>query len=77
MALSEIINLSLVNDNTEIIIRNQDSRVVAQGNWYQDAIQDYLRAYVESFTWQDDNKLYININRIGGRKGRGYGRKIF
>lgn len=53
--------MGLIKNNTEIIIRDKDSHVVAQGNWYQDDILDYAYADIESFTWQDDNKLFIDL----------------
>lgn len=61
MALDLILKMNLIKNNTEIIIRDQDSHVVAQGNWYQDDILDYAYADIESFTWQDDNKLFIDL----------------
>ena len=61
MTLDLILKMGLIKNNTEIIIRDKDSHVVAQGNWYQDDILDYAYADIESFTWQDDNKLFIDL----------------
>ncbi len=61
MALDLILKTGLINSDTEIIIRDQDSHVVAQGNWCQDNILGYAYADIESFTWQDDNKLFIDL----------------
>lgn len=54
--------MGLIKDNTEIFIRQGEGfHVLAHGNWYQDDILDYMHHEVESFTWQDDNKLYIDV----------------
>ena len=53
--------LGLINDDTEVYIRDTDSHVLAHGNWYQDNVLRYLDNEVESFTWQDDNNFYIDI----------------
>lgn len=55
------IDLELINDKTEIWILNSDMRVLAHGNWYQDDILEYTHCEVESFTWQNDNKIYIDV----------------
>lgn len=54
-------NLELINDRTEVFIRDADSHVLAHGNWYKDNVQDYVEREVESFTWQDDGKAYIDV----------------
>lgn len=61
MAVSYILELGVINNDTEIYIRDGESNVLAQGIWYQDAIQDFSDREVESFTWQDDNKAYIDV----------------
>ena len=62
MTLEKIYEMGLIKDNTEIFIRQgEGSHVLAHGNWYQDDILDYMHHEVESFTWQDDNKLYIDV----------------
>ena len=56
MTVSKIFTeLGLINDNTEVWIRDNDLHVLAHGNWYQDNVLRYLDNEVESFTWQDDN----------------------
>lgn len=61
MNLSKIIELGLVNDRTEIWCRDRDMYVLAHGNWYQDNVLEYGHREVESFTWQDDDKLFIDL----------------
>ena len=62
MTVSKIFTeLGLINDNTEVWIRDNDLHVLAHGNWYQDNVLRYLDNEVESFTWQDDNNFYIDI----------------
>jgi hypothetical protein len=52
---------NLINDDTEIFIRDSGCHVLAHGNWYQDSILGYVDQELELFTWQDDNKLYADI----------------
>lgn len=62
MTLEKIYDMGLINDNTEIIVRHGDSFTpLACGNWYQDNILEYTHHELESFTWQDDNKLYVDV----------------
>lgn len=61
MTVEKILELGLIDDDTEILIRDEDSRVLAHGNWYQDNVLAYGSRYVQSFTWQDDNKCFIDI----------------
>lgn len=61
MTISKIFEVGLINDDTEVWIRDSEFHVLAHGNWYQDNILDYLESEVESFTWQDDNKFYIDV----------------
>ena len=61
MTLRKIFDLGLVNDDTEVWIRDPDLHVLALGNWYQDNILEYLDHELESFTWQDDNNFYIDV----------------
>lgn len=53
--------MGLIGDNTEVFIRNKSFHVLAHGNWYQDNILEYVHREVESFTWQDDEKIYIDL----------------
>lgn len=61
MNLSKIIELGLVNDGTEIWCRDRDMHVLAHGNWYQDNVLEYRHREIESFTWQDDDELFIDL----------------
>lgn len=62
MTLEKIIlDAKLINDNTDIWIRDCEFQTLAHGNWYQDSVLDYMHNEIESFTWQDDNKLYIDV----------------
>lgn len=61
MKLGNLLNYSeLINDKTLIYIRNNFT-LVALGNWYQDNILNYNDIEISAFTWQDNNKLYIDL----------------
>lgn len=62
MTLEKIsLTTELIDDNTIIYIRDADMHVIAFGNWYQDNILEHEEDEIECFTWQDDNKLYIDL----------------
>ena len=62
MKIYELFETELINDYIEIFIRDEDSfHVIAHGNWYQDNILNYTQKEIQSFTWQNDNTIYIDI----------------
>lgn len=62
MTLEKIsLTTELIEDDTIIYVRDKDMRVIAFGNWYQDNILDHMQDEIEFFTWQDDNKIYIDL----------------
>lgn len=62
MTIKQILEMGLIKDDTEVWIRQGDGfHVLAHGNWYQDNVLEHMNREVESFTWQDDNKIYIDV----------------
>lgn len=61
MTLRKIFDLGLVNDDTEIWVRNPDMRVLVHGDWNRELVLEYLDSELECFTWQDDDNLYIDL----------------
>ena len=61
MTIEKLYKMNLINDDTELFIRDNDFNVLTHGNWYQDNVLDFLDHVIESFTWQDDNKIYIDV----------------
>lgn len=62
MTVDKIFALGIINDDTEVFIRwGNGFYVLAHGNWYQDNVLKYCEHEAESFAWQDDNKLYIDV----------------
>lgn len=61
MTLETLFGTDLICDNTKVVIRDAEFHVLAVGNWYQDNILDFTEKEIESFTWQDDNKIYVDI----------------
>lgn len=56
----------LVNDQTKIIIRSDLFAVIAQGEWFTDRILEYMDKPINSFTWEKENKLYVDLEEEGG-----------
>ncbi len=61
MVIRDFLFSGLINDETEIIVRDDDFHVVAHGNWYQDNVLDYMHCIVDAFTCQGDNKIYFDL----------------
>lgn len=56
----------LVNDQTTIIIRSDLFAVMAQGEWFTDQILGYTDKPIASFTWEEENKLYVDLKEEEG-----------
>lgn len=61
MTIGKLILSDIVNDDTRIIIRCDDFRVITSGNWDEDNILNCSHIEVESFTWEKENVIYIDI----------------
>lgn len=61
MTVSKLHELGLITDNTEIFMCDKHFKLIAHGSWYEDKILEYSNAEVESFSWQDDDKVFIDI----------------
>ena len=53
--------LAITDDNTTVILWNNGLEPIAIGKWYYDQIVDHSHDHVKSFTWKDDNTLYIDL----------------
>lgn len=54
MTAEKINETGLIDDNTEIVIREGEGfGTLVRGTWCDHE--------VESFTWQDDNQIYIDV----------------
>ena len=58
---SGLSGLGLVNDDTEIWVRDSDMRVLVHGDWNRELVLEYLDSELECFTWQDDDNFYIDL----------------
>lgn len=61
MTLRKIFDLGLVDDDTEIWVRDSDMRVLVHGDWERDLVLEYLDRELECFIWQDDDNFYIDL----------------
>lgn len=61
MSLKEIHDLGLINLYTEIYVRDFDLGLVAYGYYFENSILNYSLNKLKSFTWQDNNNLYIDL----------------
>lgn len=64
MTLQQILESPIINQDTTIIIRNTYLRVMARGCWFQDSILNHSQDIVESFSWQDDNTVHVDIKEV-------------
>lgn len=56
----------LVNDQTTIIIRSGLFAVMAKGEWFTDRILGYMDKPIDIFTWEKENKLYVDLEEERG-----------
>ena len=61
MTLRKIFGLGLVNDDTEIWVRDSDMRVLVHGDWNRELVLEYLDSELECLTWQDDDNFFIDL----------------
>ena len=61
MTIGQLICMGLVNDSTKLVIRRDLHTVLAHGFWFNDNLLAYVEREIESFTWQDDDTIYIDI----------------
>lgn len=61
MTLEKLIFTDLVNDSTLIIVRDGNFNVLASGMWYHEDVLEYADAKIESFTYECDNRIYVDI----------------
>lgn len=64
MVVREIVECGIIKDSTEIWLRRWTDtlEVLAHGKWFEDSLLKYLDKKVDSFTWQDDGKVFIDIH---------------
>ena len=51
----------LITDDTLVIIRDDNFNELVSGEWYCDDVLIYGNCEIESFTWQDDEKIYVDL----------------
>lgn len=62
MTVAKVLSSGFVNRGTEIIIRAGDGfHVVVKGFITDDQIRQHAMDEVEIFSWQDDNKVFIDL----------------
>lgn len=61
MTLSKIFDMGLIQQDTQVWVRDSELHLLTHGNWYQDNILEYMNRELESFTWQNDGNIYIDV----------------
>ena len=51
----------MVEDDTELTIRNEQHKILAKGEWWKDRIYPYYLSKMKGFLWTDSNKIIIDI----------------
>lgn len=59
-----MIESNLIKDDTQIIIRKhiEDRTYITTGQWFKDKILEYIEYNIDTFTWEKENKIYIDID---------------
>lgn len=56
----------LVGDDTWVVLRfwrGDSISCTASGYWFQHSVMEHIEFEVSSFTWQDDKKVFIDIDK--------------
>ena len=61
MTIEKLIDMEIINDKTEIYVRDTDFGLITHGNWFQDNILDLVLDMIDCYSWQDDNRVYIDL----------------
>lgn len=61
MTIEKLIDMEIINDKTEIYVRDTDFGLITHGNWFQDNILDHVQDKIDRYSWQDDNRVYIDL----------------
>lgn len=60
-AVIDLIASRMVEDDTELTIRNEQHKILAKGEWWKDRISPYYLSKMKGFLWTDSNKIIIDI----------------
>ena len=60
-AVMNLIASTMVEDDTELTIRNEQHKILAKGEWWKDRIYPYYLSKMKGFLWTDSNKIIIDI----------------
>ena len=60
-AVIDLIASRMVEDDTELTIRNEQHKILAKGEWWKDRIYPYYLSKMKGFLWTDSNKIIIDI----------------
>ncbi len=63
MSVMAVLEL-LANDGTRVVIRDNDFHILATGFKFSWDVKRYYFDTVDSFTWQNDGNLFIDIDGI-------------
>lgn len=63
MTVEKVFEILLLDDRTAVYIRDGDFHLLALGRWFESHVMSYSNFEVESFTWQDDNEVYIDVKQ--------------
>ena len=61
MTIEKLVDLGIINDTTEIYIRDMSFGLITKGSWFQDNVLEHIKDEIDSYTWQDDNRIYVDL----------------
>lgn len=62
MTLKQLyVDYDLINDSTRIVVRDSELRFHTEGHWFSDNVLNYGNREIRSFTWQDDNTVFVEV----------------
>lgn len=61
MTIEKLVDMKVINNTTEVYVRNMEFGLIVKGNWFQDNVLEHIKREIDTYTWQDDNKVYIDL----------------
>ena len=61
MTVEMLVKQEFVNDDTELILRGAEHKILARGNCLTDPVRLYYDKKISGFLWADNNKILADL----------------
>lgn len=61
MTVEMLVKQEFVNDDTELILRGAEHKILARGNCLTDLVRSYYEKEISGFLWADNNRILADL----------------